>query len=497
MNSVVECVFTVAQKTVGMVLSQIQQHRSIFGTYAYPDRFFPYDFEMKDYEVIKNSIPFLRYDIPKYFNELGSEGSYDFYSLFLNNTNDYVDCTKTDEFADLVALFEENEAWLVRICDNKEKLAFRIQWLINHIVIRYLSIVQIAGEKDSVSILRECTEKFLNRIINDNLEYEIFIPLNFITFCSDMIMLDGCTEIVRMSNDIQKARQHHIMQEPIFNNWVQSCATHMLVVKKRYIKNRTRSSVEDETKNVEESVLQTALDILGIIRTITGEPVGISQVLMHPVDWFDRTYADLFPLYPVSCKQYLPCLSSASWMDLPVAEMVDSDIGLLEELYKASQQVRKNKKNNLLFAMKRLNRCMERDKEDDMLTDAIIGLEALLTHDARGGISDSLARRFAVIYALSNDHKYEVRNCRKILKEIYSYRSEIVHGKKKKNTSGCVQGCTGDIPFREAAVDFLRIAIGFLLCHQEYLELPKLEDLIDEAIFMLRKPNALPHKGAT
>ena len=71
--------------------------------------------------------------------------------------------------------------------------------------------------------------------------------------------------------------------------------------------------------------------------------------------------------------------------------------------------------NKLFFAAKRLSRCMLRNEEDDMITDAAIGLEALLSGGTMGEITYTLSNRIPIVFSKIVCDGYNCLNSRSIM----------------------------------------------------------------------------------
>ena len=135
--------------------------------------------------------------------------------------------------------------------------------------------------------------KKLSFYFSDKLYFDIGIPICLATFHRDTIKLDDNVEIVRISDDLQKARQALCKYEVGAENWLAACATHMIVLHNYHFAKTEGESFDYVTQNYKAYPLQIIDDIVGIIRIVTGYEIGYEQMFCMPIHWMYRTVADL------------------------------------------------------------------------------------------------------------------------------------------------------------------------------------------------------------
>ena len=170
-------------------------------------------------------------------------------------------------------------------------------------------------------------------------------------------------------------------------------------------------------------------------------------------------------------------------MDLPVSKVSSEQAKRIQQVYKNILKCEADKnKQNLLFSLKRFNRCLLRNEVDDMATDATIGLEALLAGGTKGEITFTISSRIPVVFSYIKNERYTPSNSRSIMKKIYGYRSKIVHGGNLKEKEKYVEINNEKIDICNVAVEFLRYTLLFMTEHQEYLDATKLDEYIDGSL---------------
>lgn len=159
-------------------------------------------------------------------------------------------------------------------------------------------------------------------------------------------------------------------------------------------------------------------------------------------------------------------------------------IGFLKDkLYSIVELYEDDKtKRNLYFALKRFNRCMLRNEDDDMAIDATIGLESLLSGGTKGEITYTISNRIPIVFTQNHNNMYNPKVCRRIMKKIYNYRSLVVHGGTIKEKDKYYEINSSKVEIEKIAVDFLRYTLLFVLHNPEYLDAKKFDEFIDTII---------------
>lgn len=427
-----ELFLELAKRTAEVAHKYIEEHDNINGYYKYPVKMNIFSKKDPQYAELFEKVPFLAYDIPKYRMEDFPKDTILYSAIFNGYAKDCVDCTILNEF-DLL-----------------------------------------------MDYIRPFVAERLLRFLAKELRIDILVPICLATFEEDTIKLSDNIEIKRMSDEIQKSRQQACSYEASNEDWVATCATHMLVLHNYHFKNTGDNSINSATKNYNSYPLKEIDKVIASIKVISGYSIGYAQILSHPIEWIDGFCADLIPLYGAKAHFVNPNETEKFWMHLPVSKISSEQSNLLQIVYKNILKCEEDaNKSNLLFALNRFNRCMLRNEVDDMATDATIGIEALLAGGTKGEITYTISNRIPVVFAHEQSELYTPSNSRAIMKTIYNYRSKIVHGGKLKEKDKFVE--IGGVKYDVAkiAVDFLRYALLFMTEHQEFLDAKKFDEYID------------------
>ena len=156
------------------------------------------------------------------------------------------------------------------------------------------------------------------------------------------------------------------------------------------------------------------------LRVVTHARTGYAQVFLRPVGWADRwTYA-LPPVVEVGVfHRYPASFDDFGWLKKPTA-VTAGELAALPEVVRSARNADKATR----LALRRLSLAGLRDDHDDMLVDACIGIEALLS-DESADLTYKIAMRGAAALAASPLGPQKAFD---MLKRVYQRRSELVHG---------------------------------------------------------------------
>lgn len=480
----VDLVLTLVKKVAIKAHEYIGNHDRIRGYRKYPVLSNTFSKDDPEFDEINKSVPFLIYDIPRYELKDYPEDSIQYGAIFNGYGNDRINVADIDGF-NVLCQFVVGSDELTRAFwgDNANTDSeFRIKIMITEIVERYLFCTQ--ATKDVPANLEEKIRPYvaekLIRYIYDSLEIDIYVPICLATFQDEIIKLSDNIEIIRIPDAIQKARREACQYEAYSQENVAACATHMIALHGYSFKNEEYFSINAATRNYNAYPLYDIDIIMAMIRIVTGYSIGYEQILSKPIGWIDDFCADLIPLYGakihcVNAKEY-----DKNWLQLPVGYVNSEQAQDIQNLYSTVKSFDANKTNEkLFFAIKRLNRCMLRDENDDMAIDATIGLEALLSGGTKGEITYTISNRIPVVFKHEPSTIYKLNECRAIMKKIYKYRSTMVHGGTLKPADKVYTIDGIDVEIDKVAVDFLRYTLLFVIHNPEYLDAKKIDEFID------------------
>lgn len=433
--------------------------------------------ELKD--NLPDGISFFNVGLNKYHDGDFPKDKVNYYPIF--NTYNKEKSIAIDgyyEFTELVEWIKANDEVSKAITGEKSynSVESEIRHLAVSIVERFLFITG-ESKKDSIEeSIKPYIEEVLRYYIADQLYVKFCIPVCLTTFEDDEIKLvDGIT-IERINEDFQKARQHVCEYEVVSEDWIAACATHMIILDNYYYKNDQDFSFDRVSKDYNSYPLQKIDEIIGIIRIVTGYTIGYEQLLMQPVGWIHGFCADLPAVYGAKSHSVNGKELSTFWMYLPVSTITKEQSNRICDLYK--KLIACNGK--LDFALRRYNRCALREEIDDQVTDACIGLESLLSGNAKTEITYTISNRIPVVF--SDIKEPWSQNSRKLLKKIYSLRSKIVHGSKiaDKDKYYAIDDVKYYLP--DLAIKYLRQTIIFMLDHPKFLKSEEFDNYLDAVV---------------
>lgn len=482
-----ELTLDITQKVAIKAHEYLGTHKKITGYGKYPVLCNHFPKDNPEFDEINTRVPFLMYNIPQYELKDFPDDLIQYGAIFNGYSNGRINVAEIEGFNDLYSyITNSNELRTAFYGDKATNLSeYAIKKFISEIVERYLYTTQATKDvPDNIQeIIIPYIKEKLMRYIGDTLNIDIYVPICLVSFQDDVIKLSDSIEIIHIPDDIQKSRKQACIYEAYNEDSVAACATHMIVFHGYCFKNEEFFSINTATRNYNAYPVKDIDIIMAVIRIVTGYSVGYEQILSRPIGWIDEHFADLTPLYGakthfVNAREY-----EKMWLQLPVGYIDTNQTQTIQKLYSNICSFEENKSNkNLFFALKRLNRCMLRDEEDDMAIDATIGLESLLSGGTKGEITYTISNRIPVVFKHEHSDIYKPNECRAIMKKIYNYRSVMVHGGtlKPKDEYYTING--KNIEINRIAVDFLRQTLLFVINNLEYLDAKKFDEYIDSVM---------------
>ncbi|MFE5092769.1 hypothetical protein ACFRCI_21035 [Streptomyces sp. NPDC056638] len=252
------------------------------------------------------------------------------------------------------------------------------------------------------------------------LPVDIFVPLLNVSFEDDRIQLSDSASIEQITDDQHQAR---VIGLKTFerDHWIARAYTHALVI-------RGSASIEwpflmgrEQWDVFPYDQIDRAVQAMSIL---TSDPTGYDQVCFIPAGWshgYQRTLPKVTHAFSadrydrkVSREQFSPTEILSSAQGAQVAD-------LHRALEAAHPQVS--------LAARRLQLASLREDELDEIVDLCVGIEALLGGTTAGDTTYKLGIRGAAVLARADYQKSE--KVAQLIKKVYAYRSNIVHGQVK------------------------------------------------------------------
>ena len=305
--------------------------------FFYDDKYFK--------EEDRQKIPFLKYKIPKYeMKQYPKDKKY--YSLIFEtyrtehiNLKDYKKIEKINDWIN-------SETDILKLFTKKDKLSeYTIRGVVDDIVERYLYVTN-ATEKipdDIDEMIKPYVAQRLLFYLENTLYFDICIPICLATFGKE-IKLDENVEIIRISEELQKARQIKCKYEIATEDWLAACATHMIVLHNySYSKDEENSGIS-LFQDYLSYPLEKIDEIMGIVRLATGYEIGYEHIFCVPQDWIYETTADLAAVYGAKSHFVNHKYIKSNWINLPVSYVSEEQCDDIVALYDGYQKNEKRLK---------------------------------------------------------------------------------------------------------------------------------------------------------
>lgn len=319
----------------------------------------------------------------------------------------------------------------------------------------------------------EAVAPSISYIFDQTLSIDIVVPVLFVNFEFDNHEIANGVYIKRLSESYQLARHKLISYNISTHQPVLSSATHALVF--------TNWSVPNQKHIWDSNILWQPraypIDLIdkffGALRIATCIDTGYAQLLSAAIGWSAHCKAGLPYLAGASVRTYPSFFEDYYWNQEIIPKISVSDIKSISSVY---NQLIEAKENSIDLAVKRLNRCLIRDSEEDSVLDATIALEALLSDDGNQEMTHKLAMRVGAISKLSANFSKSTQEAFRDIKEIYSYRSAIVHGSKNVDKKKLITvNAEHKVEAHALAVEYLRMLLKVLLENPVYRDPKKID----------------------
>ncbi len=431
-------------------------------------------------EEDREKVPILKYRIPMYEMRRFPEDR-KYYTAIFEGWNERISL-KDYEKIDEIKTWINADPEMVSLFTKEDSITdYVIRGIVGDIVERYLYMTN-ATENIPDDLESKIKPYIIERLLyyfDESLSFDICIPICLATFDKE-IKLDDTVEIIKISDELQKARQVECKYEVYYENCVAACATHMIVIHGYSINKNAcdEYSFNLVMRDYASYPLEKIDEVIGIIRVATGYDIGYEQIFCIPDGWVYRTTADLPAVYGAKSHFVNPKYVKDMWMHLPVSYVTSEQCDDIDALYKGY----KANEKKLKFPLMRLNRCMLRDSVDDMTTDACIGIESLLAGGTQGEITYTISNRFPIVLSKADDTEYKTQDGRKYMKKIYNLRSRIVHGDELRDKDKYIEDGNIKRYVHKIAVDFLRMSLEFMIKNPQYLSTEEIDKYLDSLV---------------
>lgn len=316
-----------------------------------------------------------------------------------------------------------------------------------------------------------------NSIYFKELPVVFYIPILFLNFDVDIFRFNDSISLVKMDEKHHLSRINVITYSENVSDTVISAATHALVLENFRMVNGNKYINSNSLSNINSFPLEEINYFFNALRMVIDHPTGYAQVLSKPINWTYAYKADLIAFHGASTRAYPYEFNQHYWLEPSIPIVSSEELKSIAAIYKGLKG-QENKKIQL--ACKRLESCFLRKDERDIIIDAVIGLETLLSDSDKGELTHKLSMRISFLLQMSSlkQSKLEIF---KNMKHIYSYRSLIVHGDANAEKKRVIKRDNQEpISTTELAVTYLKECIMIMINNAEYLN----AKMIDEKIIL-------------
>lgn len=310
-------------------------------------------------------------------------------------------------------------------------------------------------------------------IFDENLNIEICIPILFLSFGFEEHEITSSASIRRISAEQHLARYDIKSYNTSAHEKVIHSATHAFVLKGWHVPNTKRMWDFNVLSSVRAYPLDMIDKFFGAVRICTKSKTGYGQIYSVSCGWESRGLTSLPCVMGATLRAYPSEFEDYYWNIEAVPYLSEEQISQITEVFKQLSDAREN---SISLSLKRLNRCLVRDEEEDAVLDATIALEALLSDDGNQEMTHKLAMRVGALAALDKSFERNPVQAFNDIKSIYGYRSAIVHGSKslEKRRTIKINDSTHK-PAYEISVDYVRLVMKVLLGNPRFRD-PKVID---------------------
>lgn len=388
-----------------------------------------------------------------------------------NGYNDFMNYVKED--SNIKNYFLSNNPFIESfVTQNPENEYFYIDSFIKYLIEgSYHQFYKLEGwSQESFEKTYLPLEKPL---FKKSLSVNVYVPILFCEFEFSEYKINNMASIVKMDEDFHKSRITEKSHPSTIPDVVLQSATHALKITGYKVESNDRFTVLSRLNEVGFYPIELINSFFNSIRIIDGQEIGYAQLLAQPTNWAERYVADLKPLHGISVKSYPPYFEKFYWKknDLPKINEVK-----MEEITRLFNDIFSTQESKIKIAIRRLEQCLLRENEADSILDATIAMEALLSDGEKDALSYKLAVRMAVLLDLSEEVKLSKIKIYEVVRNIYKYRSSVVHGSGK--TTGKTTKIDEGEPIETIviAINFLRNAIRVMIDYPKYLKANKIDE---------------------
>jgi hypothetical protein len=443
--------------------------------------------EWHEFSVLDNGMPSLTLntlDAPIDYKQIFNT----FWLTLLGENSDEFDLSKSPSFETLLSYLAERPELRVHFFagnadqadpDARGMLATSVLLWVEYQIDRFLHLYPEAQftEEEFFQVytpMEVC-------LTDKRLAVDVCVPILLAKFEVDNMELEERAHIFSMNESFQLARASLRTYGPGVHESVMAASTHALRLRGYLVSNEDYYASEI-SGNASAYPLRDIDTFFAALRIATSVDTGYAQLILSPWDWARSYKAHLPYVEGTSIRKYPYWFEDFYW-NKPVPTISATETRRIAELF-AKLRVAFNEPqgNKLLLATQRLNSCFLRENEEDTILDATIAMELLLSDDEGTEVTHKLAMRMAALATLAKNFPDNPLTVFRNVKQVYGFRSGVVHGDSRKANKKreIIIEEQQKIPTVKVAINYIRMALGVLLEHPEYL----VASLIDERLLL-------------
>lgn len=431
------------------------------------------------------------YYLSRYYNEISIgysdnglpsfsknfSGSFDYSSCFSERDNiNYINVEEIVNFINLREYIKENPVLFNRLYGDTALFKTTLHIMYSKAIDSYIH--RNGSPKSNQKIRHDIIDEVANYIFDQELRIDILVPILFVKFEFDSFEIKNGIEIRRMSDVQHIARYNVESYNTSIHDVVKDSATHCLYLKNYKVNNNVQLFDLRALDDNRAYPLELINNFFGAIRIATEVETGYAQILALAQKWNFLPTRNLPNILGASIRAYPTWFENYYWNIEAIPSIGEEGMKKVSKIF---CELLSNESNSIKIAIRRLNQCKTRENEEDIILDATIGLEALFSDNTPHEMTHKLAMRIAGAAKISNIFRKAPQEVFKDVKQIYGYRSAIVHGSSKASSKKVIKlSDKREILTNDLAIEYLRYSLFFLLNNPQY----KTAQLIDSEILL-------------
>lgn len=288
-------------------------------------------------------------------------------------------------------------------------------------------LMTMVGDDFTDDDLEAAWKPIRNGLLWEKLPVAIVVPVCLTRFdLTHPMDLGGRVRLEPLPEGEQRARVPTLIWDAAANECVVAAATHAIAIDGYEVPGRNRMLLEyGRAAFYPVEKIEQAFEAL---RIAASAPMGYAQIYMRPIGWAWHYSADLPPVIQGSiARRYPPSFDDYGWLRQPEsvtrAEVNDA-AATFAELSAAGK--------SLQLASRRFSSAALRADEEDAILDLCIAIEAALGDEDHSQMNYKLSLRTAAILTVQGGRHDDALAVMKHVKDLYNWRSAIVHGRNVK-----------------------------------------------------------------